>query len=55
MSYKHRIEVPVSEGQSHKIDRKNRNYFWRKEIKKKMHAVGVLFETLDEKDKGSYG
>ena len=54
-SHKYGIEVPENAKHAHDIDRKNRKDFWRKEIEKEMHAVGVAFEILAKKDKANCG
>ena len=49
------IEVSSSVKHAHDIDRKSSNEFWRNWIEKENHAVGVVFEILNENDKVPYG
>lgn len=55
ISHKNVIEAPTSVENTPEIDRKNLNDFWRKAIRKHVHAVGGVLEIINEKDKVPYG
>ena len=55
MPHNHDIEAPKSAEYDHEVDRKNKNEFWRKEIENEIHAAGLAFDILEEKDKVPYG
>ena len=40
--------MPTSVKDAYEIDKKNKNDFWAKAIKKEMHDVGVAFEILED-------
>ena len=44
---KYRIKIRTSVDYAYKIDKKNKDTFWRDVIFKEMHNVGIDFEILD--------
>ena len=54
-THKYGIELPTSQTHAYKIDRKNKNTFWRDAINKEMLNVGIVFEVLPTGDKAPPG
>ena len=54
-THKYGIELPTSQTHAYKIDRKNKNTFWRDAINKEMLNVGIAFEVLPTGEKAPPG
>ena len=50
--HKYGIKMATSVGHAYEIDKGNGNTLWRDAIKKEMTNVGIVFEVLEEGEKG---
>ena len=54
-THKYGIELPTRQTYAYKIDRKNKNTFWRDTINKEILNVGIAFEVLPTGEKSPPG